>query len=456
MSITTQYQDAGTATLDATTAYDAVVGLDNATLDAELAAFYQSVYPNLLRSQVDVGADGIASLGFDVQAAPTANLTPSSAARAHVEQLLAAPTTELAAVGGLPHDARAALVDAAVGATFDLTAAQVQLTINYSSGAQPTVIDAGVSVSVSVQTGTDASGQNYLTLQAVTGSVSIPSDPALEAILNNAAMPALLAYLDANLLTPFQVPALQYQSLTLSMPVPAVQNGYLLAFSALGATQPDVPDPGAWPTGTVFIGTDAAVLVAAANTVLPIGPSSGFSWEIISGTASATVGPVGEGGVTVNGDGSISVQVPCNAEAQLTVHTPWPFPNFSFGPSATVVLAATATPAVVGGELQITLNSIDSPSFDFSWGDIPGWVAFILDPLLDGLGDALGAILAPLVTQAVSGLTFSVVTVPSFNVSLGGSSYTLALAQATTAGGQGPQGALLLVEGQPSFTPASS
>jgi len=451
-----QHLQRDTDTANDTTQYDVVAGMDNATLNAELAAFYTAVYPNLLKGQVTVGAAGIASLGFDVQAAPTATLAPSDAARAHVERVLATPSDGLTAVADLPPEARAAIVDAAVSAAFDLSAAQVQLTINYTNGAAPTVVAAGLSVTVSIQTGTDASGQNYLTLQAMTGSVSIPGNPALEAILNNAAMPMLLTYLDTNLLSPFQVPTLQYKSLTLSMPVPAVQDGYLLAFSALGTAQPDVPGANAWPTGSVFIGTDATVLVAAANTVLPIGPSTGFSWEIIDGSASATVGPMGGGGVTVNGDGSISVQVPCNAEAQLTVHTPWPLPNFSFGPSATVVLAATATPAVVGGELQIALDSIDPPSFDFSWGDIPGWVAFILNPLLDGLSEALGAILGPLVNQAISGLTFSVLSVPSFNVSLGGSSYTLALAQAATSAGQGPEGTLLLVEGQPTFTPATS
>ncbi len=435
--------------------FDIVFGLDNATLNTEIAEFYKAVYPNLLKHEVSVEHLNIASIGFDVQVAPTASLTPSAAARAHMEQVLANPAGELAAVGQLSPEAHAAITEAAVNASFDLSSPQVEFTVNYSDGASPTIVSGAVTATLSVQTSTDSSGKNYLTLQALTGTISVSSSPVLAELLNNIAITPLLEYLNTDILTPFEVSALQLNSLTISMPVPVVQNGYLLAFSALGATQPDVPGASTWPSGTVFVGSDAAVLVAAANTVLPVGPSTGFNWEVISGTAGATVGPVGTGGVTINGDGSLTIQVPCNAEAQLTVHTPSVLPNFTFGPTATAVLSATGTPAVVNGELQVTINSVNPPSFDFSWGDIPFWIMPILNPLFAGLATALGAVLAPLVTAALGGKTFSVLTLPTPEVSLDGSSYRLAITQASTSGSPGPQGELLLVKGQPSFTPAA-
>jgi hypothetical protein len=433
--------------------YDIVAGLDNPTLDRMLAMFYEAVYPNLLKGRIEVGAVGISSVDFDIHAAPTARLAPSAAARAHVERLIAARTAGLEALADAPPATRTATVDAATGASFDLTAPQMRLTVTYSAG-PPTVVDTALSAAAVVTTGTDPSGRNHLTLHIVTATVSIPGNPSVEEVLNQWVMPLMASYLDSTVLAPFTIPALQYGPLTLSMPAPTVQEGYLLAFSALGTTQPDIPGPHAWPQQAVFLGSDPAALVAAANVLFPIGPSRTFDWEIISGMVGATVGPVGPGGVSVNRDGSLSAQLPCQAEAQLTVHTPWPLPDFTFGPSATATVSATATPQVVGGELRITFGSLAPPTFTFSWGNLPGWIDWILGPLLSGLGDALGAALAALLDVALHGVTFPVMSVPSVKVALGGTSYRLSIAQASTSAGDGPQGPLLLVTGEPSFTAA--
>jgi hypothetical protein len=438
--------------------FDIVAGLDNATLNNYLAQVYNTINtadPGLLQYQAsttDVTEFGsvTTTVVFEVQGAPTANLTPSAAAQAHVAQLLANPPAELAAVQGLPPETLTNIASAAAAAAFDVT---VPVGVMFLEGST----DPGtLTLTVQVQTGTTASGQNYLALQALTGSLSVPGGVQGLVDVANAVLPLLLDYVNENILSPFQIPALQYKSLTVSMPVPVVQDGFLLAVSALGSAQPDAPGQATWPGGTLFVGVDPAVLVAAANTVLPVGPSTGFNWDIISGSASATVQQLGAGAVTVNDDGSLTVQVVCNAEAQLTVETPWPLPNFSFGPSATATVTATATAAVVNGELQVTIDSADPPSFDFSWGDIPGWVEWVVSPVLDGLGDALGGVLVPMAADVLSNFTFNVYALPSFQVSLGGASYDIALAQANTSGCQGPQGELLLVDAQATFTEVAS
>jgi hypothetical protein len=54
--------------------FDVVAGFDTAELNAAIATFYHTVYPNLLKNEINIGELGIASVGFDVKAPPTAEL----------------------------------------------------------------------------------------------------------------------------------------------------------------------------------------------------------------------------------------------------------------------------------------------------------------------------------------------------------------------------------------------
>jgi hypothetical protein len=427
--------------------FDIVAGFDTAELNAALVTFYNAVYPNLLTGEVKVNELGIESVGFNVTAPPTAQLLPSAAVRAHLEQLVAAPAGKLAILADAPPDALAAITDAAAQASFSLSIPQLELTVNYTDGSTPTVIEASATVEMEIGTDTDSSGQNFLTLTAVTGSVSIPDDPALADIINNGAISYLLDYLNTNVLTPLSIPALQYRSLAVSLPTPVIQQGYALAFSALGFLPPSIPGPFAWPHNTLFFGADAALLVAAANTQLPIGPTDSFSWGILKGSIGATVGPVNPGGVTINGDGSLTVQIPANAEAQLSAKL-WLLGTISIGGSATANLAATATPSVTAGELSITIDSIAPPTFQFTFDGVPGFLSGALDALADAIGDAL----TPLISDAVQGLSFPVMSIPSQQVTLNGSTYTLSISQENISAIQGPLAELLLVTCQPTFT----
>ena len=74
--------------------FNIVAGLDNATLNAYLAQVYDAIYsanPGLLSWGTTVWRYGTGrfDLAFAVQGPPTAILTPSTAAREYVEQLLA-------------------------------------------------------------------------------------------------------------------------------------------------------------------------------------------------------------------------------------------------------------------------------------------------------------------------------------------------------------------------------
>jgi 4-hydroxy-tetrahydrodipicolinate synthase len=61
------------------------------------------------------------------------------------------------------------------------------------------------------------------------------------------------------------------------------------------------------------------------------------------------------------------------------------------------------------------------------------------------------AALAPLVTLYLKGKSFSVVTIPSENITLAGTAYKISVSQVNVASIQGPNGRLLLVTFQPTF-----
>jgi hypothetical protein len=86
----------------------------------------------------------------------------------------------------------------------------------------------------------------------------------------------------------------------------AIQNGFLLAFTALGNTSPDVPAAGAaWPTDGVFVSLDSNIITAAGSAAIAAlgSPGGSFSeWEF-TGNYGVNLGPLS--GVSVNGDGSL-------------------------------------------------------------------------------------------------------------------------------------------------------
>jgi len=288
--------------------------------------------------------------------------------------------------------------------------------------------------------------------------VSIPSGNPVLIEVANWVMPDVVNVVNERLLSPFLIPALQFRSLTVSMPVPVVRDGFLLAYSALGWEQPDAPGSGDWPAGTLFAGVDSAVLAAAANMVLPQGTSSGFSLDAgpvhLSGNVGVEVPRFTLDSVRVNDDGSLTVQASCNARAQLGMRTDLlPFlPTFYFGPNATATVTVTARAAVVNGEVRMTLIDPPVPSFTFDLGSIPWWAVAIEAPLRP----ALASLAARLAGEVLRNFSFSVYTIPTFSVSLGGSSYDIRLLQATPSGCPSPQGRLLQVQARVSFTNPSA
>lgn len=418
--------------------YDIAAGMDNPTLNVVVAQVYKALYPNLLKNSINVGAVGISSVAFDINAAPTVDLAPSAAAKAYFEDAIA--TNKYGATGNLDEDSKQVLLNLADAASFNVAIPSIALTINYTSGAQPTTVNGSVAGAITIQA-INQSGQNLLTVQLMSATISIPADPDMAGLLNNAFVPLLIPYLNAKVLDPIQIPALQYKSLQVSMPLPVVAAPYLTAYSALGATQPDIPGAYNWPTGCVYIALDVAAMQAAAGIIFPLGPSTGFNWDIISGEVGAQV--LGPNPIFINPDGSLTATMVANASAQLTLHTPNWLPNVSFGPSATATLTGILLPSVNNGELELSIEGVPIPTFSFDWG-IPSWINWLFDPIEDALAAALNAVLQPLLSQVLTFPPIPILSLPTISFNFEGTQISINIVNATPSG----QNSLLLISAQ--------
>lgn len=408
--------------------YDIVAGMDQPTLNTLISQVYTVLYPSLLRDTISVGQMGMASVAFDINASPTVNLTPSGQGRDYLSTAI--ENSEFASK--ISEDDKAKILELATAATFELVASSVALTVNYTNGATPVTVVVSLTASVNIQAGTSG-GNNSLTVHILTATLAIPSEPMLEGLLNNCFVPLLIPYLNKNILSAIQIPDLQYKSLQVSLPVPVVQGpDFITAYSALGATQPDIPAPSQFQPNCVFVGVDVPFIMAAIGTEIsfPLGPSTGFSWGPVKGSVAAQVlAP----SITINGEGGITATAAAKAYAKLTLHTPGPFPNVSFGPTATATLTPTFTPSVSNGQVFITHVSSKIPTFSFDWG-IPSWINWFFEPIEYGLAAALNAVIGPLIKAAFSNIpAIELFTLPTISINLAGKKINISINQATTS-----------------------
>lgn len=103
------------------------------------------------------------------------------------------------------------------------------------------------------------------------------------------------------------------------MIVIAVQNGFLVAYDALGTTSPAIPAPNsAWPTDGAFVGVDNSFIMAAANAALSgiSLPSGGFGWSAFDGGWNVTnLGPLS--GLSIADNGAM-VSLICNPRTHVS------------------------------------------------------------------------------------------------------------------------------------------
>lgn len=423
--------------------FDLIAGIDNSTLNSLIGQCYNLIYPNVLKGNMPVNKFGIESIAFDVNMPPTVGLSSQGEGRTFFKNLI--ENAQEAWITKLNNEDKVEMLQYIAAATLSLNIPSIQLTINYSNNAPSTQFNASLSLAANIQTSI-INGENNILIEILSGTVNIPTDPAIQDLFNDALIPYFIPNLNQTILKPIPLPPLSYDKITVSPPLPVVQQPYFLICAALGTTSPSEPAPQQWPENCIFVGVDTAVIEAACAQLFPLGPEGNFSWEIIHGTAQAVIQT--PTAFVFNSDGSISAQLTANALAQLTIDFSFG-PKFTFGPSATAQISASLKPSVQDNKVAIVIEGCTIPALSFSWGSIPSWVSVILTPLLDGLAAALNLLFGSLINKALSSFSIPVYTIENINLpSAGGKSLQLSFSQATTSTENG----LLVVSIQPAIS----
>lgn len=128
-----------------------------------------------------------------------------------------------------------------------------------------------------------------------------------------------------------------------------------------------------------------------------------------------------------------SGSITARAAANITVHTPWPLPNFSFGPVASGTVGVSAKPKVIDNVVQISNLGITQFDLSLDWGVIPSWISVFLKPLLGPLENFLfEQLIEPRIKEILSPLVIPVYTIPSIGIPVENGKVTLSLTNIDT------------------------
>ena len=137
----------------------------------------------------------------------------------------------------------------------------------------------------------------------------------------------------------------------------------------------------------------------------------------------------------------------------MTFHTPWPLPNFSFGPTINGSIGISAKPSVVSNEVTISYLGVTNLSLNISWGGIPDWVSALINGLLGPLEDyIINTVIAPLIRDALSPIVIPVYNIQPIPVTIGGLVLNIALNNVSTEQLLVAGDTLLVAHGMPSIT----
>lgn len=423
--------------------YDAVAGVDQKTLNALIASIYKVVYPNAFKGSIPVEKFNIASVDYDIQTAPVITLAPSALVRD-----MRSPHLEAALSGD---SLRAALVEAAQS-SFTVEVNPIAVTINYDDQ-PPTVTSGSIQAGGEVQTDPDGT----LTMTILNGEIVIPDDQIVTEILNKVFVQMLISYLNEHVLNPIQIPPLDFKDVKLSMPMVLTQNYAALAFLVLQPGQVVPPDPGTWPADRVFIGSDAPLLDAVANAVLP-GEHGDWSWSCDIGICDLKLGANYDASLIdahfdLTPDPGSSVTCSLTASASVNFSAKCGIFSDTFGALATARPTVTASVSAIGSEVCVTFEDLGKVHFHFEFRGVPWWLTTYVCELI---ANALAPVLAAVITSILKGYRFPVFTIPLIPVTIAGISFTIQLTQLALSTIAAPDGkALLTVTGFPEVIPSS-
>jgi hypothetical protein len=417
--------------------FDAALGFDAATMNQIASVVYQKVYPALFTGQTTVQREGVnIDVRWDVKAPPTFDFSPIpngvALVRAHLIAYQPPP-------GVSRDDVRETLIQSLTGTTFVMKIPDMDLTL--SSGG--THGSAKASAVVYVQVVVSDQKVSFVPLKA-TATTANPLDQWL---INAVIVPQALKAA-GQLFTGIRIPPLSYSGVTLGTSIVTVASSHILLMSMLAGQ--GAPDPSGFspPNVPIFAMLSGTLRQHAADSL-----SAHFSHnfdksghvDVKIATASYRAhGTLRHLHLSVRSDPTtfgFAAEVSGNAHAGVKVGCSDVGINYDLHASPNP--RGDAAFSIRGTRLHAQIRHIDNFVLVLKPSGNP--VQWLLSAVTYPLTQAVVAAFSPVITQALSGYGFDLVTLPNIPISVQGHTFTIVPSNLSTSDGGG---GYLVVRGQ--------
>jgi hypothetical protein len=406
--------------------FDFAIGLTANGLDAVSVSLYQQV-PQLFKGTEQASVAGIEyTVDWNVETPATFDLSDAvgaqTALRAHMET--AEPPAGVAATGAPAPSAALLDLAAANAAAFAFTYQTVGLALS-APGVSPAVLT--ITLTATAHMAVSGTEQTMV----IDGMTTPPqSDPVQNWIVQNVVLPRMLAS-SQQIFGGVTIPAITLPGLTLGSPVPFVQDNTLIAVANLATEpQPDVPAAGTvdWPGSDFFtlISQNAfqaltSNYIATSQSTMSDSGSNGNHWG--GDDWSYSLG-IGSPRVTLNTDASITLGAAVQGSVAASIYVLYVPIGVGFTAYTEPALSAQLSVSVEGSSLVVRTTSVApfvllvAPS-----GSVP---EEIVGGMLEPIVFAVVAAFSPFVNAFLGGIEFASFDIPSYTVSVGGVTITMA------------------------------
>ncbi|RYD52517.1 MAG: hypothetical protein EOP60_10190 [Sphingomonadales bacterium] len=365
--------------------WDIVVGVCESQVNSLLSQL-ASEFPGYYHSFFGYSGGAIEAVAFTFLSPPTLSFAAS-------EEYMALARQHLSEIGyGGNIEAGALEMNQAAGV---LTCDNLSIILIEQTAAIP--VTATLTCSAALQ----VSPANTLGLTFSDCHVTLSQNPTNDPNLASDISENILAWLYTHIADPFQIP-LALPGGTFSSFVVGSDPGADPSLLAYTGYQPVVApgDPGQWPTGSVFMGFDAAVVNNLANAAIPqLSGTGGISTPNFSWNWGAIV--TCDVQLQQSSGSTIATGLNIWGNASITYHAPNGIPNPTIGASISGSCSAVTQLSILAppGEtiLRLTLDSLSGFDLKLDLGGCPGFIA-----------DLINDCVSPIINDIVSNLTSSV------------------------------------------------
>lgn len=405
--------------------YDVAVGVRREALNAIAATFFTRNPAMFAGSAVVPGLEPITIINWKAVTAPVFDLSGTA-----LPNLAAAAPAGLD-VEELQRGLSEALGEAAVAATFSATVTDLAFFLK-----QGTIVGDTVHIAITATCSASVSDAGVVRFSVVSIRATSTGDPFTDDMINNQLLPRLTAMANA-LFSSVQLPKLEFLGVRLSPPTIIVTQQHLLATAFIlsgGSGSSAILDSIPPSNGFFLLASPRAVQSAATAG------SSAFLGQHIQGGGSVGDSWLGAkysydiffGGVSAQASGqSIRISMPIQGGLGANVTLLFVPIGVRYSAKALPNPAAALVPRIVGGELWLTLASLDA----FTIVLVPD--GSIIEKILSFLAGAViapvVAIATPIATQFIRNISFRVWSVPTISIPVAGFTFRISVNSAVTS-----------------------